>query len=61
MKNKMKGTKLINCIHDEIWLETNIENMEIEMNTLVSSMCSGFEKYIKLVPCKIDSEVIEGS
>ena len=46
MKNKKESTKLINSIHDELWIETSIENWDYEEENLSESMQKAFEKYI---------------
>lgn len=61
MQNKHDSTKLINCIHDEIWIEADDKTIESEKEMLISSMSTGFRRYIKSVPCKIDFEIVERS
>lgn len=59
MINKAPSTRLINSIHDELWIESQLNNLELEKNTLISSMRYGFEKYINSVDFSGDIEIIE--
>lgn len=59
MKNKKESTKLINSIHDELWIETPKANKTFEENNLIASMRYGFEKYIISVDFSGDTEFIE--
>lgn len=59
LKHKAESTRLINSIHDELWIETPKANMTFEKNTLLSSMKYGFKKYIKSVEFSGDTEIIE--
>lgn len=59
MKNKKESTKLINSIHDELWIETLKANKTFEENNLIASMRYGFEKYITSVDFSGDTEFIE--
>lgn len=59
MKNKKEPTKLINSIHDELWIETAKANKTFEENNLIASMRYGFEKYITSVDFSGDTEFIE--
>ena len=55
MLNKDSNTKLINSIHDEIWIETDDSLVSQEADMLFSCMQQGFQKYIKTV--KYDGEI----
>ena len=59
LKHKAESTRLINSIHDELWIETPKANMTFEKNTLIASMRYGFTKYIKSVEFNGDVEIIE--
>lgn len=59
MKNKLVSTKLINSIHDELWIETNIKNQDYEENNLSESMQKAFEKYIHSTKFGGDIETVE--
>lgn len=55
MLNKDPSTKLINSIHDEIWIEVDNSLVTQEAEMLFSCMQQGFQKYIKTV--KFDGEI----
>lgn len=55
MVKKDSRTKLINSIHDEIWIETDASMVSQEADMLFSCMQQGFQKYIKTV--KFDGEI----
>lgn len=55
MINKDHSTKLINSIHDELWIETDSPLVNQEAEMLFSCMQQGFQKYIKTV--KFDGEI----
>ena len=59
MKNKKESTKLINSIHDELWIEASIENWDYEEENLSESMQKAFEKYIHSTKFAGDIETIE--
>ena len=59
MKNKKDSTKLINSIHDELWIEASIENWDYEEENLSESMQKAFEKYIHSTKFAGDIETIE--
>lgn len=59
LKHKAESTRLINSIHDELWIESKLTNLEFEKNTLIASMRYGFTKYIKSVEFNGDIEIIE--
>lgn len=59
LENKAESTRLINSIHDELWIETPKANMTFEKNTLFSSMKFGFKKYIKSVEFSGDITIIK--
>ena len=60
LENKAESTRLINSIHDELWIESKLTNLEFEKNTLITSMRYGFTKYIKSVEFNGDIEIIKG-
>lgn len=59
MKNKKESTKLINSIHDELWIETSIKYRDYEEDNLFESMQKAFEKYIHSTKFGGDIETVE--
>ncbi len=55
MINKDPSTKLINSIHDEIWIEVDNSLVNQEADMLFSSMLQGFQKHVKSV--KFDGDI----
>ena len=59
MSNKDQSTKLINSIHDELWIEVDNSLVTQEANMLILSMQQGFQKYVKSVIFDGDLNFIE--
>lgn len=59
LKNKKESTKLINSIHDELWIETSIKYRDYEEDNLFESMQKAFEKYIHSTKFGGDIETVE--
>ena len=59
MSNKDQSTKLINSIHDELWIEVDNSLVTQEANMLILSMQQGFQKYVKSVKFDGDLNFIE--
>lgn len=59
MINKDLSTKLINSIHDEIWIEVDNSLVNQEADMLILSMQQGFQKYVKSVKFDGDLKFIE--
>jgi DNA polymerase I-like protein with 3'-5' exonuclease and polymerase domains len=59
MINKDLSAKLINSIHDELWIETDVSLVNQEADMLFSCMQQGFQKYIKTVEFDGDIKKIE--
>ena len=59
MINKDLSAKLINSIHDELWIESDASLVNQEADMLFSCMQQGFQKYIKTVEFDGDIKKIE--